>query len=246
MNLWPAHFWASSPARLVIAVAVTIGFSALARVLRGVNSWGALAGGIACFLLFVGAGPTAFALLATLFAVTWLATRMGYSRKMALGLAERREGRSARQVVANLAAAALGSIFYGITGNRAWLVVIVAALAEAAIDTVASEIGQVGRTDARLITTWQRVPAGTDGGITAPGCIAGAAAGMLLAVLAAASGLFPASQIWIAASAGFLGMLFDSFLGATVQRRGWISNQGVNLVGTVAAATAAFALALFV
>jgi uncharacterized protein (TIGR00297 family) len=244
MNPWPAHFWASSPLRFVIAASVTLSFAALARALRGVNPSGARAGGLACFLLFVGAGPAAFAVLAALFALTWLSTRLGYSRKLALGVAERREGRSAWQVLANLAAASLGGVFYGANGDRAWLVATVAALAEAAIDTVASEVGQIGRADARLITTWHRVPAGTDGGITGPGCIAGAAAGLLLAALAAADGLIPASQIWIAVSAGFFGMLFDSFLGATVQRRGWISNQTVNLIATLAAATAAYAVLL--
>jgi uncharacterized protein (TIGR00297 family) len=54
----------------------------------------------------------------------------------------------------------------------------VAALAEAATDTVASEIGQYRGADARLITTWQRVPAGTDGGITIAGSLAGLAAGL--------------------------------------------------------------------
>jgi uncharacterized membrane protein len=39
-------------------------------------------------------------------------------------------------------------------------------------------------------------------------------------------------------------MLFDSFLGATVQRRGWIGNQAVNLFATLAAATVAYALLL--
>jgi uncharacterized protein (TIGR00297 family) len=244
MNPWASHFWASSPLRFAIAATVTLAFAGLARVLRGVNASGALAGGLACLLLFVGAGPAAFAVLGALFAVTWLSTRLGYSRKMALGLAERREGRTAWQVLANLAAASLGSVLYGASGNRVWLVAAVAALAEAAIDTVASEIGQVGRADARLITTWRRVPAGTDGGVTAPGCIAGAAAGLLLAVLAAAGGLLPASQIWIAVSAGFFGMLFDSFLGATVQRRGWIDNQTVNLVATLTAAAMAYAFLL--
>src|SRR5271167_2526463 len=92
------HAWASSPQRLAIAAGVTLGFALLARALRGVNRSGAPAGGLACFLLFAGAGPTAFAALVLLFVMTWVSTRMGYSRKRALGLAERREGRNAWQV----------------------------------------------------------------------------------------------------------------------------------------------------
>src|ERR1039458_3027840 len=138
------HAWASSPERLAIAAAVTVGFAALARAVRGVNRSGALAGGLACFLLFGGAGPAAFATLAALFLATWVSTRLGYLRKLALGLAERREGRNVWQVLGNLAVAALASVVFSSTGNRAWLVAGVAALAEAATDTVASEIGQSG------------------------------------------------------------------------------------------------------
>src|SRR3979490_160495 len=95
------HGWASSPGRLAIAAAVTLGFAVVARTLRGVNRSGAVAGGFACFLLFAGAGPAAFGALAALFLMTWVATRLGYRRKLALGLAERREGRNAWQVLAN-------------------------------------------------------------------------------------------------------------------------------------------------
>ncbi|MGA7138528.1 MAG: hypothetical protein WBZ14_12705, partial [Terriglobales bacterium] len=72
LNSFPAHAWASSPERLATAAAVTLGFAVLARILRGVNRSGAIAGGVACFLLFAGAGPTAFAMLAALFGMTWI------------------------------------------------------------------------------------------------------------------------------------------------------------------------------
>ena len=40
-----------------------------------------------------------------------------------------------------------------------------------------------------------------------------------------------------------LGLLFDSLLGATLERRGWINNDAVNFLSTGSAA--AFALAIF-
>jgi uncharacterized protein (TIGR00297 family) len=236
------HAWASSPERLAIAAAVTLGFAGLARALRGVNLSGALAGGVACFLLFAAAGPAAFATLTALFAMTWVSTRLGYRSKLALGLAERREGRNAWQVLANLAVAAAGAVVFGATGNRAWLMATLGALAEAATDTVASEIGQYSRANSRMITTWERVPAGTDGGITLPGSIAGLAAGVAIVVVAAAGGMLPRGQIWIPVIAGFAGMLFDSLLGATLQRRGWISNQAVNFFSTLFVAALAYVI----
>ena len=66
LRLLIAHGWASSWERLAVAAALTLGFAVLARSLRGVSRSGALAGGLACFLLFAGAGPAAFATLAAL------------------------------------------------------------------------------------------------------------------------------------------------------------------------------------
>jgi uncharacterized protein (TIGR00297 family) len=249
-SLMPIPFlpfvWASTPERVAVAAAVTVSFAVLARAVRGVSSSGAWAGGVACFALFAGAGQGAFAALGALFAMTWLSTRLGYRRKLELGVAERREGRDAFQVLANLAVPAAGALVFGATGNAAWVVAAVSALAEAATDTVASEVGQSERREAWMITTAEWVPAGTDGGITASGTLAGLAAGVTIAVVAGASGLMGWRGLWIPVAAGFVGMLADSVLGGTAQRRGWISNQGVNFVATLLAAGLGYGIAKFV
>jgi|SRR5882672_4766336 len=241
-----AYSWASSPGRLAVAGAVTVGFALLARALRGVDRSGMIAGGMACFLLFVGAGPPGFAALAALFVLTWISTRFGYRRKQDLGIAERGDGRNAWQVLANLAVPAFGSAAFGMTGNRAWLFATAAALAEAATDTVASEIGQTGSQTAVLITTWKPVSAGTDGGITISGTIAGTVAGAVIACVAATGEMIPRSQLWIPVIAGFVGMFADSVLGATVQRRGRMNNEMVNFISTLVAAVLAYGIALWV
>jgi uncharacterized protein (TIGR00297 family) len=237
-----AYGWTTSPGRMTFAVLVTVSFALLARAVRGVDRSGMVAGGAICFLLLAGAGPAAFATLVTLFLLTWISTRFGYRRKQELGVAERRDGRGAWQVLANLAMPAFTATTFGITGNRMWLVVTAAALAEAASDTVASEVGQSRSQTAILITDWETVRAGTDGGITLPGTIAGIIAGLMIAVVALLGGMLRAGQLWIPLAAGFAGMLVDSLLGATMQRKGKMSNEAVNLAGTMVAA----ALALLV
>ena len=242
LNSLLPYGWASSPGRLAIAAVVTLAFGLLARALRGVDRSGMIAGAAACFLLFAGTGPSGFAVLASLFLLTWISTRFGYRRKQGLGLAERGDGRNALQVLANLAVASIGSLAFAATGNRAWLLASVAALAEAATDTVASEIGQTQGHTAVLITTWKPVAVGTDGGITIAGTLAGIAAGVLIAIIAAGTGMVPRAQLWIPGAAGFIGMLVDSFLGATLQRKGTMNNEAVNFFGTLAAAALAYGI----
>jgi uncharacterized protein (TIGR00297 family) len=237
------HAWALSPQRLAWAAAITLSFAVMARLLLAVNRSGALTGGLACFLLFAVVGPGAFAALAALFLLTWLSTRVGYSTKHRLGIAERREGRNGWQISANLGVATLTAIGFGVTGEGAWLTALAAALAEAATDTVASEIGQMLSSNAFLITNWETVPAGTDGGITWAGTLSGVAAGMMIAAIAAVTGMVPSARFWLPVVCGVFGMLGDSFLGATLQRRGRMSNEAVNSCGTLLAAGMGYAIA---
>lgn len=64
----------------------------------------------------------------------------------------------------------------------------------------------------------------------------------MIAIIGSVGWMISPAQIWIPVAAGFAGMLIDSVLGATLQRRGWISNQGVNLVATLAAAAMAYVI----
>ncbi|HLW88418.1 MAG TPA: DUF92 domain-containing protein, partial [Terriglobales bacterium] len=139
-----------STRELCVAAAVTLAFTVLGRLVRGVSVSGAVAGAVICFVLFVGAGPGAFVALVSVFVLTWISTHLGYGRKQTLGTAQNREGRSASQVLANLAISAACAALFAITRNAAFLLATAAALSEAAADTVSSELGQAGSAKARL------------------------------------------------------------------------------------------------
>ena len=236
------EFLALSSSRLLVAAAVTVGFALLGRWIRGVSPGGAVAGAGVCFVLYASAGPGAFAALVAVFALTWVATRMGYRRKLKLGTAEPRDGRTARQVLANLGVATVCAAAYVVAPTPIFLVAMAAALAEAAADTVSSELGQAASSKARLITTWEQVPAGTDGGITGIGTLAGLASALAVSVVCAAFGLFPWRWVAMPVLGALAGTIADSYLGAALERRGKLHNDAVNFLSTVVAAVVASGL----
>jgi len=123
--------------------------------------------------------------------------------------------RTARQVVANGGVAAVAALFGG--GTRGWPVAA-AALAAAAADTWATEVGAFSPFPPRLITTWAPVARGVSGGVTALGTLGGVAGATLLAALGqllAPEGSH--ARFAVLGAAGVAGMLVDSALGATLQ-----------------------------
>jgi uncharacterized protein (TIGR00297 family) len=221
------------------ALLVTAVFTALARWVRGVSISGALAGAVICFVLYAGAGPGAFVGLVSVFALTWISTRFGYRRKEKLGTAEQLDGRTALQVLANLAVAASCAALSAYTGKTVFLLATSAALSEAAADTVSSELGQARNIKARLITTWEEVPAGTDGGVSLLGTLAGIAAAIAVSFVCFSTGLIPIKWLAISIAGAVAGMITDSYLGALLERRNLLNNDTVNFFGTLAAACAA-------
>jgi uncharacterized protein (TIGR00297 family) len=229
--------------RWAIGGLLTVLFAALARWLRGVTNAGALAGAICCFVLYAGGGPGGFAALIAVFALAWITTRLGYSRKQKLGLAEKREGRSASQVLANLGVAAgCAAIHAAGYSNPVWLLAASAALSEAAADTVSSEVGQAFGDKPWLITNWKAVPAGTNGAISLTGTLAGIAAAAVVSSVCLLGGLFPRNWLAVSIGAAILGTVADSFLGAWLERRHLLNNDSVNFLSTLVAALASFCL----
>jgi uncharacterized protein (TIGR00297 family) len=235
--------------RIFLAIAVNLAFAFLALGMKAATRSGAVCGFVLGTAIYLGYGYKSFLLLFAFVLLGSVATRLGYSRKANRGVAERRGGaRSWREALANLLAASFFAILVITTHHEAaFLIALVAALAEATGDTVSSEIGQWASPRAYLITTFQPVPAGEDGGISLGGTAAGFAASAVILGLGLELGLcgpYRFAGPAIALGAAFAGNLFDSFLGATIQRRGLVTNGIVNFAGTSAAGALALGLAL--
>ncbi len=257
--VWQARHWAATSAPAVIW---TLSLSAVLGLvtwkLRAATPWAAAAGAvITASLMFSTATPaydplhTALTPVLAVSMLAFAATRIGRDQKQRLGIAERPEGRSAAQVAANLGVAAIISSPFALSSLAAgrWpapsafalLTAGLAALAEAAADTVSSEIGQAFGGRPRMITTLRAVQPGRDGALSP----AGTMAGVIAAALVAAAGAFALrggpAMFAVSGAGGVFGLLFDSLLGATLEQRGQLNNNAVNFLSTAGAA--AFALA---
>lgn len=226
---------------LFSAFGMTAAFALAARLLRAVDTMGTLTGAATAFLCYVVLWPTGFILLLFVFVLTWAVTRYGRRRKQALGTAEPSRGRTSFQVWANLQAT---TIFLALSAFSSfdpdWLIAgAIAALAEVAADTTSSELGQTLAPAARLITTFESVPPGTDGGISAAGTVAGVVAALSTSAAAIALKLVDVPTSLVIAAAAIVGMLVDSVLGAVFERKGGLTNDGVNAWSTLFAAFAA-------
>ena len=232
--------------RVLLAAGINLLLALLARGLRMVDRSGAICGFLLGVAVYLGWGYKSYLMMFAFFVMGSIATRIGYERKAARGIAEKRGGaRGWREAVANCLAGAFFSVLVITTHHEgAFLIALIAAFAEASGDTVSSEIGQWLSRRAYLITTFQPVRAGENGGVSLGGSIAGALASTLMATLAFNLGLCGKSGIVIALSAAIAGNLLDSILGATLERRGLVTNGIVNFAGTSFAGMLALAIAL--
>jgi uncharacterized protein (TIGR00297 family) len=215
-------------------------FAAGAYLIRAVTLSGAIAGWGLATALYHFAGLQGLLLLALLFLLATLATRIGYERKRALGIEQAGGGRrSAAHVLANVAVGLLFAILAELSPfTLPCTIAMIAAFATAACDTVSSEIGKAYGGETRLVTTMARVEPGTPGGITIAGTTAGLGAALLLALAAWWSELAGLTGSAIVTVAAFTGALVESFLHATLlvgRSLGSLANLANTMIGALIA-----------
>lgn len=190
-----------------------------------------------CLLVILFGGPTWFMLLLAFYLLGGGFTRYGYAQKAKLGIAQSHGGvRGYKNVYSNSLVPLAMAVCYGIYRNEIFseifIFAFIASVATANGDTLASEIGETSRSKPRMITTLKETEPGVDGGVTPLGEAASLVGALIIGVLAMVTGMAGAFGVVVGIVGGFLGTNFDSLLGATLQRRGILSNNGVNLVAT--------------
>ena len=201
----------------------------------------AATGGALGLLIYLGSGFVGLALLALFFVLGTAASGWRVADKRRLGLAEENKGRrTAGQVVANAGVA-------GLLGLLAWQfppavplarLMLAGSFAAATADTLSSELGNVYGRRYYNILTLRPDARGLNGVVSLEGTALGLAGS---AVIASAYGLgwgWGPAFGWLLV-AGTAGNLIDSVLGATLERRGHLSNNAVNFINTLTGALVA-------
>lgn len=238
------------PVGLVVALAVAGAMGYLAWLLGTASVTGMLTGVLMGLVTIVLGGLGWFVALIAFFAVGGLASKYRFEEKRELGVAQGNEGaRGTRNVLANAAVAVLAVVGFAASPQldasaSVFVLAFAGSLATAMSDTLSSELG-VLYGDPRVVTTFEAVDPGTDGGVTVEGTLAGVAGAALIALVALVLLRVSVVGAGVVVLGGVVGMTVDSLLGATVEGR-VLGNQSVNFFATLSGAvvTAGFGVGL--
>ncbi|HLC92817.1 MAG TPA: DUF92 domain-containing protein [archaeon] len=212
-----------------IVVVVLFLFSIATFFLKILSNGGILIANAIGIAAFAFGGTVAFFALLVFYVLAELATWVGRKGE------EKHAQRTSSNIFGNCAAA-IAALFFG------QYIAFFGAVSAAFADTVSSEIGLISKAKPVLITNLKKVEKGTDGGVTALGFAASLVAA---AIIGAIYYFFVSASLKAFAAfvvSGFLGGAFDSFLGATFQRRGMLTNTQVNFFASIFGALVAVAI----
>ena len=234
--------WSALRGNLLPGLAVNVLLAVAALAARAVSVSGFVGGLIVGIPIYLCLGWRGFLVLAGMFAIGTVLTRLGYARKESMGVAEAKKGaRGASHAFANSGVAALAAVAAWGTGAPVWSACFVGALATASMDTAGSEVGPLWGKRTISLKTLRAVPAGTEGAVSAEGTLAGLAVALVLGGLGWWVGLLPsATHVLFIALAAWIGNLYEGILGSRrLLPHTWL-NATNTLVGGLAAALLSF------
>ncbi|MCO5234750.1 MAG: DUF92 domain-containing protein [Chitinophagaceae bacterium] len=200
-------------------------------VLSGIIFWGTGLPGLSMIVVFsvLGIGAT-----------TWK-----LSVKKQAGVAEAQNGRrNTGQVLGNAGVAGLLAISAKLLNGDAGLLqlMLAAGFSAATADTLSSELGNLyGKRYIHLLS-FQRMRRGDNGAVSPEGTLAGIAGSLTLSLIYVSLTGWSTRNMLIIVIAGTLGNMADSVLGLTLENRGLLTNNRVNLLNTAVGAITAWAL----
>jgi uncharacterized protein (TIGR00297 family) len=197
----------------------------------------AITGVICGMIIYLGVGYAGLAFLAAFFLCGTLSTAWGRKVKEQLNKPGDSVQRKPGQVLANAGTATIISFLAIIFPEyiTVLLLMVAGSFASATADTLSSELGMLYGKRFYNCLNWKKDTRGLDGVISLEGTLIGVAGAGLISLIYALF-IVADSRIFILIFAGFAGNLSDSVMGASLERRNFLSNDWVNFLSALFAA----------
>ncbi len=213
---------------------------------KKLTPYAGIAGGICGCFIYLGDGYRGLILLATFFFLGTAATAWNKDEKSRMPHREKDpEMRLPGQVLANGGVAAFCGLIMSLApAHKAlWELMMASSLAAATADTLSSELGILYGSRHYNILTWKLDHNGWNGVVSVEGFLLGLLGSGTIALVYALDNNTGIRWL-IVILAGTLGNLADSYLGATLERKHWLGNDGVNLACSLTGALTALIFGL--
>jgi uncharacterized protein (TIGR00297 family) len=240
----------------VVVVAACVLLAGLTYIRKVLDLQGSVLGFVMGLVIGLFGSLLWLGLLLIFLVTAFVATRYKYALKSELGAAEAKGG--TRGFASVLANGWVPMVVALLSFENPWIstfpkdiaaVLYLTAISAAASDTIASELGVLS-SRTYMITTGKPCRPGTNGGVSALGTSAALGAAVYTSavgwvVLLLFSGQLAGFPLWfilVPVAMGFLGCQIDSVLGATMENRGMLNKDRVNILSIGAATLLALAL----
>ena len=219
----------------VIQIVMILVIGWLAYVCRALDRKGSIVAIILGILTLQFGGVYPFLALLTFVVMGVLSTKYKYHEKLKTGIAQEQKGvRGWKNVIGNgLATSIFVILEYLIKQDFLWTATF-ASIATANADTLASELGKVFGKNPKMITNLKPVKPGSNGAISLQGEIFALVGAIIIGIIATAVTSFKWQMFLATTMGGFIGCNIDSVVGATLEDRGIVDNNGTNFIATLA------------
>jgi uncharacterized protein (TIGR00297 family) len=214
LYIFPSY---SSHEQLSMGIALGLVISAAAYFAKLLSASGAVMTFLLASPLYgIGGWPWTVPIV-TFFVLSSLLSKAGAKQKASLETIFEKGGvRDYAQVAANGGVAGVLIVLSYLVRDFNFYPLYLGAVAAVTADTWGTEVGLLSKSEPRLVTSWKKVPRGSNGAVTLLGLGGGLIGAAVIAGSASAWMWDLRVALWVV-FAGVVGSLVDSILGATVQ-----------------------------
>ena len=231
------------PITILFISIISLIISGIAFFKKVLDQGGSALAFLICFITGTLGHWTWLLLMLIFVGASFLATKFAIVYKKALGVEESDEGtRGGSNVISNGIVPAIVAVCYSLDllSPEQALVAFTTSIGAATADTMASEIGVLAPEPVLITNPSKKVEPGTDGGVSLEGTTASLLSAVSMSMLSFCAfvlmigendplySVFEVDFLYVSAFFGFFGSIIDSLLGATLENRGILGNNGVN------------------